>query len=86
MRTIKPRRLPARYATLLMPFILSILMSGIVSFIATVKHIGLADGLMRLWLDAWQISWVIAFPALLIVLPIVRWIVSILVEPAPPAC
>jgi hypothetical protein len=84
MLTRKMRRLPARYAGLLTPFILSILMSGIVSFIATVKTAGLHEELVSIWLGAWQVSWVIAFPTLLLVLPLVRRIVSLLVEPAPP--
>ena len=84
MPTFKLRRLPARYGALLMPFILSLLMSAIVSFIATVKNDGITDGLMLRWLEAWEISWLIAFPTLLVVLPLVRRIVGLLVEPAPP--
>jgi hypothetical protein len=84
MLSLKPRRLPARYSAVLMPFLLSILMSGIVSFIATLKTVGLAGELVALWLGAWRVSWLIAFPALLLVLPIVRRIVAILVEPVPP--
>ena len=84
MPTFKLRRLPARYGALLMPFILSLLMSAIVSFIATVKNVGITDGLMLRWLEAWEISWLIAFPTLLVVLPLVRRIVGLLVEPAPP--
>ncbi len=85
MLTFKFRRLPARYGAVLMPFLLSILMSGVVSFIATLKAVGMEDGLVALWLGAWQMSWLIAFPTLLLVLPLVRRIVAILVEPAPPA-
>lgn len=85
MSTVKFKRLPAHYASWLMPLILSVTMSGIVSFIATLKHVGAVDGLMLSWLEAWEISWLIAFPTLLLVLPVVRRIVSVLVEPTPPA-
>jgi hypothetical protein len=85
MLTFKLRRLPARYAGLLMPFLLSLLMSGIVSFIATLKTAGIQDGLVMLWLGAWEVSWLIAFPTLLLILPLVRRIVSLLVEPASPS-
>jgi hypothetical protein len=84
MPVLKFKRLPARYASLLMPFILSLLMSAIVSFIATLKTAGLTPGLVGVWLGAWQVSWLIAFPTLLVMLPIVRWIVAQLVEPVAP--
>lgn len=66
-----------------MPFILSVLMSAIVSFIATLKNIGMPPDFIGIWLGAWQISWLIAFPSLLLVLPVVRRIVGLLVEPPP---
>jgi hypothetical protein len=84
MSTVKFKRLPAHYAAWLMPLILSVMMSGIVSFIATLKHVGPVEGLVLRWLEAWEISWLIAFPTLLLVLPVVRRIVSVLVEPVPP--
>ena len=56
-------------------------MSGIISFVATVKNLGMPPDLIEIWLGAWPFSWVISFPVLLIVLPIVRRIVHLLVEP-----
>ena len=84
MSTVKLKRLPARYGALLMPLILSVFMTAIVSFIATVKTAGLSDNIVLLWLGAWEISLLIAFPTLLIVLPLVRKIVGFLVESHPP--
>jgi Protein of unknown function (DUF2798) len=81
MLTFRRRRLPSRYGAVLMPLLLSILMTGIVSFVASVKHFGLHDGLVPLWLGAWEVSWLIAYPALLLVLPVVRWLTAMLVEP-----
>lgn len=82
MASLKFKRLPARYATLLLPLILSILMSGLVSLIATLHGVGAVEGFLGIWLGAWRVSWLIAFPSLLVVLPIVRRIVGLLVEPA----
>ena len=85
MPNIRLKRLPARYAALLMPLTLSLLMSAVVSFIATVKSVGLVSNIACLWLGAWQVSFLIAFPTLLVVLPIVRGFVALVVEPeAPP--
>jgi hypothetical protein len=66
-----------------MPLILSVLMSGIVSFVATLKSIGMPPDFLGIWLGAWQVSWLIAFPTLLIVLPFVRRIVALVVEQPP---
>ncbi|UMY18269.1 DUF2798 domain-containing protein [Methylobacterium organophilum] len=76
------RRLPARYAAILMPFVLSLLMTFVVSGIATLKSLGLSAAFLQTWPGAWAISWVVAFPTLLLVMPLVRRIVGLLVAPA----
>lgn len=81
---MKFKRLPARYGALLMPLTLSLLMSGVVSFIATLKSVGMVSNIVSLWLGAWQVSFLIAFPALLVIMPLVRRIVALLVEPVAP--
>jgi hypothetical protein len=75
------RRLPARYAGVVMPLLLSIFMTCIVSLISTLHGVGLADGVLRTWLAAWALSWIVAFPVLLLVLPLVRRLTQWLVEP-----
>lgn len=84
MPAFRMKRLPARYAAVITPLILSVFMSAIVSFIATWRAVGLPDGVAWLWLSAWKTSWLVAFPSLLVVLPIVRRITALLVEPAGP--
>jgi hypothetical protein len=74
------RKLPARYAGIVMPFLLSIFMSCIVAGISTVKSVGLASDLFQLWMGAWGVSWLAAFPSLLVVLPVVRRIVAATVQ------
>lgn len=74
-------RLPARYAVLVMPLLLSILMTFIVSMVSTLRSIGLAPGFVSIWLGAWALSWLVAFPTLLVVLPLVRRATAALVEP-----
>ncbi|WP_419570471.1 DUF2798 domain-containing protein [Rheinheimera sp.] len=63
-----------------MPFLLSPLMSCIVSLVATIKSIGLSPELLYTWLGAWGISWMVAFPVVLVVLPVVRRLALLLVE------
>lgn len=78
-------RLPAGSAALLMPLILSVMMTCVVSAIATARGIGLtpdfAGAFLKLWPAAWGLSWLVAFPTLLLTLPLVRRVVAALVEP-----
>ena len=74
------RKLPARYAGIVMPLLLSIFMSCIVAGISTVKSVGLASGLFQMWMAAWGVSWLAAFPSLLVLLPVVRRIVAATVQ------
>lgn len=73
-------KLPAKYATVVMPFFLSILMSCIVSGISAFNGVGASPQFIELWLGAWLISWIVAFPTLLMVLPLVRKLTAAFVE------
>jgi len=75
------RRLPAQYASVIMPLVLSLLMTFVVSAISTWKSLGFGPSFLSTWPVAWGLSWLVAFPTLLIVLPIVRRIVGLVVEP-----
>jgi len=77
------RRLPHRYAHVVTAALLSGLMSLIVSGISTVRSIGFVPELFGRWMGNWSISWATAFVVVLFVLPLVRWIVSRVVEPPP---
>ena len=77
-----PRRLPARFAGLVMPLVLSIMMTFLVSGISTLKSVGATPDMPAAWMGAWGVSWLAAFPALLLLLPVVRRIVALVVEPA----
>lgn len=75
-------RLPARYAGFIMPFILSIIMTMVVSAVATWRNLGMGADFPTHWLPAWAMSWMIAFPTLLLALPLTRRLVRLLVCPA----
>lgn len=79
----KMRKLPYRYNGILMPLFLSIFMTCIVSGISTVMGSGISPDLPLKWMTAWGTSWVVAFPSLFVILPIVRRIVATLVEQNP---
>lgn len=73
-------KLPQRALIFLVPFFLSLVMSGIVSFISTVKALGFSWLLVSPWLTPWGISWAIAFPTVLFVLPFARKLSLLLVR------
>jgi Protein of unknown function (DUF2798) len=73
-------KLPAKYNFIAMPFVLSVMMSFIISGVSTLRALGFADGLFMKWMGAWGISWLVAFPTVLFVLPLVRKVVATFVE------
>jgi hypothetical protein len=75
------RRLPPRYAPVVMPLILSVLMTFVVSAISTLKGLGPTPVFLVTWPSAWALSWLVAFPTMLLALPLVRRIVALVVEP-----
>lgn len=79
-RIFRSKKLPARYMAIVVPFILSVKMTFIVSGIATLKSLGPASGFFGNWMASWALSWVVAFPVLLVMLPIVRRLANLVVE------
>ena len=71
--------MPARFAPLLFGFVLSGLMSAVVSGVATLRNAGFVDGFLGLWMNSWLLSWLIAFPVVLVVAPVARRLVGLLV-------
>ncbi|AVG41172.1 DUF2798 domain-containing protein [Achromobacter insolitus] len=75
-------KLPQGYARFLMPLVLSVFMSAIVSAVATATSVGLGADFVLSWPNAWGASWIVAFPSLLLLLPVVRRIVAWMVVQA----
>lgn len=74
------RKLPRNFGAAVMPFLLSILMTCVVSAISVLRTQGLTPDALADWPGAWLLSWVVAFPVLLLVLPMVRRLSAMLVE------
>lgn len=68
--------IPARFAPILFGFLLSGLMSFIVTGVATLRALGLAPDFIHAWLGAWGFGWPVAFVVVLGVAPLVRWMVA----------
>ena len=67
--------IPRKFEPVLFGFILSGLMSFIVSAISTLKAIGPGPGFIGLWTGSWLTAWLIAFPIVLIAAPFTRRLV-----------
>jgi len=61
-----------KHLSWLMPLFLSGIMSASISCFNLFINRGFVDGFFYIWLKAWSLSWLIAFPLILIVLPVVR--------------
>ncbi|MEM6381245.1 MAG: DUF2798 domain-containing protein [Pseudomonadota bacterium] len=72
--------IPPKFAPIVFGFILSGLMSLLVSGIATWRAAGMPADFVALWLLSWLNSWAVAFPAVLVVAPITRRLVAKLVK------
>ena len=72
--------LHARLAPFLSAFTLSEPMPSIVSGVTTFRVRGSPPDLPELWLEAWPASWLLAFPAVLVVAPVTRRFVDRLVR------
>jgi len=75
-------KLPPRAVGIVMPMILSVLMSGVVSGVNTFRLLGLSPEFPHVWLSNWVASWLVAFPVVLVLLPLVRRLTGLLVRAA----
>ena len=70
---------PKKLAPALFGFILSGLMSLLVSGISTYRAAGVAPDFVGTWATGWVTSWLVAFPVVLLVAPLTRRAVGALV-------
>nr|WP_089900696.1 DUF2798 domain-containing protein [Loktanella fryxellensis] len=75
--------IPHRFAHAAFGLCLSMMMSAIISGVATLSAVGLSAALPGIWVLAWLKSWVVAFPAVLVVAPLARRMAGRLTAPPP---
>jgi uncharacterized membrane protein (DUF373 family) len=71
-------KLPKQYVPILTGFLLSGLMTLIISVVATFRNVGLTEDFVTKWLAAYVNGWVISFLTVLVVAPLVRKFVAAL--------
>ena len=55
-------------------------MTFLVSGVATYQALGLVDGVVGRWMTSWMIAWAIAFPTMYFMMPVVRRLLSRVIE------
>jgi Protein of unknown function (DUF2798) len=75
------RKLPVRFHWLVLPLVMSVFMTFVVSGVSIARVRGVGDGFVDAWLPSWGLSWIVAFPVLIAIMPLVRRVVSLIVEP-----
>lgn len=68
-----------KYEPIVFGFLLSGLMSLLVSGISTWRTVALTPGFVNIWIGAWLTAWLIAFPVVLLAAPFARRIARRLV-------
>ncbi len=61
-------------------FFMALLMSGIMSFVISVFNVGMVPNITTIWLKAWSFAFVIAFPTIIVVSPVVHKLVSLVLH------
>ena len=68
--------LNAKYTIVAMAFMMSLIMSGVISLAFALMDDGISLHSFALWPEAWLRGWIVALPVAVVVMPFVRKIVS----------
>jgi len=71
--------IPKRFELPVFAFFMSTLMSCLMSGVITFLNLGMVEGFFTLWMSAFAKAFLVAYPSILLVVPVVRRIVSRLV-------
>lgn len=69
-----------KYQRVVFSFFMALLMSGIMSFVISVFNVGLVSNIISIWLGAWSFAFVVAFPTILVVAPLVHKLVAMVLQ------
>ncbi len=69
--------IPARYGNIVFAFYMSLIMSNVMSLFISLINVGFIEGIVGIWLRAWGLAFVVAFPTVVLVTPLVRRLVAL---------
>ena len=73
--------IPLKFAPMIFSFLLSVMMSCVVSGVSTYSAIGMSKVFFDSWMSSWLKSWVVAFPTILFIAPLTKKLVQRLTSP-----
>lgn len=59
---------------------MALLMSCVMSLVISIFNVGLIEGIVSIWLKGWGFSFIVAFPTVIVISPIVRKLVDLVIE------
>lgn len=65
-----------KYQRTVFAFFMALMMSCIMSFVITIFNIGFAENLFFAWLQAWSFAFIVAFPTVMFISPLVHKLVA----------
>jgi hypothetical protein len=73
-------KLPPKFALVVMPLLMSGLMSGIICMVNLLRAMGWSVQVLHAWPSTWLLAWCVAFPTVMLVMPLVKKITTKLVR------
>ena len=61
-------------------FFMALLMSCFMSLVISILNVGMVDDIASIWLKAWGVAFAVAFPAILVVAPVVKRLVDMVLK------
>ena len=70
-----------KYQHIVFGFFMAFLMTCFMSLIISIFNVGFVDNILYIWLKAWAFAFIVAFPTVVVVAPVVRKLVEITLKP-----
>jgi len=74
------KKLPYRYYKYALPLGTSFFMTFLVTGVATWRVLGWDRTMFKMWFSSWMIAWVIAAPTMFFMMPVVRRVLSRVID------
>ena len=74
------RKLPPKWGLIVMPLLMSGMMSGIICMVNLLRVFGWHMDVLQEWPSTWLMAWAVAFPSVLLVMPVAKRITAKLVR------
>lgn len=68
-----------KHQKLVFAFFMALIMSCIMSFVISAFNMGLHWQIIHIWLKAWAFAFIVAFPTITVVAPLVQKLVSLVI-------